>query len=91
MFYKRTKRQKDFLKVLKYTKKKFNCDREIEKVQGRYEFNVYNASEKNINEYLEKFNIEIISVNDENDNFVVVREIKGERKWRRYILFLRKI
>ena len=41
VFYNKTKRQKNFQKVLKYTSKKFYCDKIFEKVQGRYEFNVY--------------------------------------------------
>lgn len=81
MIHKRTKRQKDFLRILKYTKKKYPCDSDIEKVQGRYEFNVYYPFKDVIKEYLNIFNIETISVSDEDGDFVVVREIKGERRW----------
>lgn len=79
MFYNRTKRQKNFLNVLKFAKKKYECDNIIEKIQGRYEFNVYHKFKEDVKEYLKNFNIEVISVGDENGDFVVVREIKGAK------------
>lgn len=80
MIHKRTKRQKDFLRILKYTKKKYICDNDIEKIQGRYEFSVYYPFKEDIENYLNFFNIETITVSDEDGDFVVVREIKGERR-----------
>lgn len=80
MFYKKTKRQKNFQNILKYTSKKFYCDKMFEKVQGRYEFNVYHNIKEDVEDYLKKYNIQVISVSDENGDFCVVREVKGERK-----------
>ena len=80
MFYKKTKRQKDFQNILKYTSKKFYCDKIFEKVQGRYEFNVYHNIKEDVEDYLKNYNIQVISVSDENGDFCVVREVKGERK-----------
>ena len=80
MFYKKTKRQKNFQNILKYTSKKFYCDKIFEKVQGRYEFNVYHNIKEDVEDYLKNYNIQVISVSDENVDFCVVREVKGERK-----------
>lgn len=80
MFYKKTKRQKNFQIILKYTSKKFYCDKIFEKVQGRYEFNVYHNIKEDVEDYLKNYNIQVISVSDENGDFCVVREVKGERK-----------
>ena len=74
VFHKRTKRQKNFFKILKHTKKRYVCDSDIEKVAGRYEFNVYYPHENELREYLKLYNVEFIK--DEEDNFIVVREIK---------------
>ena len=79
MIYHKTKRQKNFLNILKYAKKKYNCDNTIEKIQGRYEFNVYHNFKEDVKEYLKNFNIEVISVKFEGGDFVVVREIKGAK------------
>ena len=76
MFYNRTKRQKNIIRILKFTRKKYDCDNEIEKVQGRYEFNVYHPFKKDLEDYLKNFNVQIISVSDEGGDFVVVREIR---------------
>lgn len=80
VFYKKTKRQKNFQNILKYTSKKFYCDKIFEKVQGRYEFNVYHNIKKDVEDYLSNYNIQVISVSDENGDFCVVREVKGELK-----------
>ena len=71
-----SKRQKNFLKILKKTRKKFDCDDFIEKVKDRYEFNVYHNSKEDIRNLLYNYNVELISVSDEGGDFVVVREIK---------------
>lgn len=80
MFYKKTKRQKNFQNILKYTSKKFYCDKIFEKVQGRYEFNVYHNIKEDVEDYLKNYSVQVISVSDENSDFCVVREVKGERK-----------
>ena len=80
MFYKKTKRQKNFQNILKYTSNKFYCDETFEKVQGRYEFNVYHNIKEDVEDYLSNYNIQVISVSDENGDFCVVREVKGEFK-----------
>ena len=80
MFYNKTKRQKNFQNILKYASKKFYCDEAFEKVQGRYEFNVYHNIKKDVEDYLNNYNIQVISISDENGDFCVVREIKGEHK-----------
>lgn len=80
MFYKKTKRQKNFQNILKYTSKKFYCDKIFEKVQGRYEFNVYHNIKEDVEDYLSNYSVQVISVFDENGDFCVVREVKGERK-----------
>ena len=80
MFYKKTKRQKNFQNILKYTSKKFYCDKIFEKVQGRYEFNVYHNIKEDVEDYLKNYSVQVISVSDENGDFCVVREVKGERK-----------
>ena len=49
-------------------------------MQGRYEFNVYHNIKKDVEDYLSNYNIQVISVSDENGDFCVVREVKGERK-----------
>ena len=85
MFYQKTKRQKEFLKILKYTKKFFDCDGFIEKVKGRYEFNVYHPLKEDVKKiFNDKYNIELISVSDENGDFVVVREVKPHYKEKVY-------
>ena len=80
VFYKKTKRQKNFQNILKYTSNKFYCDETFEKVQGRYEFNVYHNIKEDVEDYLSNYNIQVISVSDENGDFCVVREVKGEFK-----------
>ena len=80
VFYKKTKRQKNFHNILKYTSNKFYCDETFEKVQGRYEFNVYHNIKEDVEDYLSNYNIQVISVSDENGDFCVVREVKGEFK-----------
>jgi hypothetical protein len=80
MFYQKTKRQKEFLKILKYTKSFFDCDGFIEKVKGRYEFNVYHNSKEDVKKILHKYDVDLISVSDEGGDFVVVREIKPHYK-----------
>ena len=72
MFHVKTNRQKNFYNILKYTKKRYDCDETMEKVKGRYEFNVYSVSQNELKEYLNKYNLEFINY----DDFVVVREIK---------------
>ena len=57
-----------------------DCDKIFEKVQGRYEFNVYHNIKEDVEDYLKNYNIQVISVSDENGDFCVVREVKGERK-----------
>jgi hypothetical protein len=78
VFYNKTKRQKQFLEILKFTKKKYSCDPDIEKNQGWYEFNVYGVSKEELEKYLKDYNVKISSIYDEGvGSFLVVKETTG--------------
>jgi len=70
MFFKKTKRRKDFEKLFKLAKKKFDCDEEIDSVWSRYEFTIYNADRKEVENFFKNTKVQIINF----ENALVIRE-----------------
>jgi len=70
MFFKKSKKRKEFEKILKFAKKKFKCDNEIDRVWSRYEFTIYNADRKEVEDYFKNYRIQIINF----DKNLIIRE-----------------